>query len=305
LEQEKKHDLSGALDSFKKADKQDGGRCGACQMKMVKYGIALHEWKAAELAGTEMVEAANDKKSEAMAHYMFGLVLLNHGIDKHKDELYSRAHQEFRAAVAAYSSFPDAILGDGRALARLNQDAEAKSRFEDFVKMRSKDDPERQRALRYIDHPELARARMAPNFTITTMEGKRIAFDDLQGKVVLLDFWATWCGPCREALPSIKNLARKFQDQPFVIVSISLDDDEAKWKEFVAKNEMSWPQYCDGGFTGSISRMFGVDAIPHTFLMDGDGVLQDERIGDSSVEGKIKKLIARAQEMQTAGKTRP
>ena len=61
---------------------------------------------------------------------------------------------------------------------------------------------------------------------------------------------------------------------------------------------MTWPQYRDGGFSGDVATMFGVKAIPHTFTIDADGVLQDEQIGDSSIEGKLKKLIARAREWQ-------
>ena len=120
-----------------------------------------------------------------------------------------------------------------------------------------------------------------------------------KGKVVLLDFWATWCGPCREALPHMLDIAKKFQDQPLVILSVSLDDNEDKWKEFVAKNRMTWLQYRDGGFTGPISTLFDVRAIPQTFTIDADGVLQDEKIGDAS-EGKLKKLLARARELQVA-----
>jgi thiol-disulfide isomerase/thioredoxin len=122
--------------------------------------------------------------------------------------------------------------------------------------------------------------------------------DDLQGKVVLLDFWATWCGPCREALPHIQNVAKKFRGQQLVILSVSLDADEQKWKDFIGKNEMTWPQYRDGGFTGPIAKMFGVTAIPHTFTIDSDGVLQEEHIGDASIEGKLKKLLAHTHEPQ-------
>ena len=81
---------------------------------------------------------------------------------------------------------------------------------------------------------------------------------------------------------------------------MSLDDDDQKWKEFVTKNSMTWPQYCDGGFNGPIARLFAVEAIPHTFTIDSDGVLQDERIGDSSIEGKLKKLVRRAREQQAS-----
>ena len=158
----------------------------------------------------------------------------------------------------------------------------------------------RRRALRYIARPELARARMAPAFSVITTEGKQISMDDLEGKVVLLDFWATWCVPCREALPHIRQVAKKFQGEPLVILSVSLDSDEQKWKEFVAKNEMTWPQYRDGSFTGPVARLFAVNAIPHTFTIDADGVLQEEHIGDASIEGKLKKLLAHARDLQSA-----
>ena len=121
-------------------------------------------------------------------------------------------------------------------------------------------------------------------------------------KPVLVDFWATWCGPCREALPHVRDIARKFQGQPLVVLSVSVDTDEDKWKEFVAKNEMIWPQYFDDGFKGPVARLFDVRAIPHTFTIDADGVLQDEHIGDASIEGKLKKLIRKAEELQAAAK---
>jgi hypothetical protein len=83
-----------------------------------------------------------------------------------------------------------------------------------------------------------------------------------------------------------------------VILSISLDSDEEKWKDFVAKNEMTWLQYRDGDFRGPIAKLFGVNAIPHTFTIDADGVLQDEHIGDASIEGELKKLLGQARELE-------
>jgi thiol-disulfide isomerase/thioredoxin len=299
---EQKHDIQWALEGFKKADKQDGGHCLACQKKMIKYGIEMQDWKTAETAAGEVIGEAQGAKNIALAHYQLGAVLLAQARDKHKDDLFSRAHEEMAKALGAYANFPDAIYDDGQALAQLKQDDAAKARFDQFVKMRPENDPNRQRALRFISQPELARARMAPPFAVTTTEGQRVSLDDLTGKVVLLDFWATWCAPCREALPHMREIAKKFQGQPLVVLSVSLDDDEQKWKDFIVKNEMSWLQCRDGGFTGPLSKMFGVRAIPHTFTIDADGVLQDERIGDASIEGKLKKLVGRAREMQTSQK---
>jgi len=302
LEEVRKHRRDFALDEFKKADKQDEGRCLACQKKMIQYGLELHEWKTALAAAEEMVAEAQGDESVALAHFEVGIVLLNEGRDKHKDELWARAHDEFTRSLAAFRDFPEALLADGQALAQLKQDAGAKAQFEKYVQLKPVGEPERQRALRYITEPELARARMAPPFAIDTLDGQHISMDDLVGKVVLLDFWATWCGPCREAMPHIREIAKKFEGQPLVVLSVSLDSDEQKWKEFISKNGMTWLHYRDSGSAGSIANLFGVKAIPHTFTIDADGVLQDEHIGDALIEGKLKKLVARARELEAPQK---
>jgi thiol-disulfide isomerase/thioredoxin len=299
LEDLRKHRTAFALDAFKKADKQDEGRCLACQKKMIQYGLELHEWKTAQTAADEMVAEAQGDKSVALAHFEVGIVLLSEGRDKHKEELFTRAHDEFTKSLAAFANFPDAMLADGKALAQLKQDAAAKAQFEKYVHLKPVGEPERRRALRYITEPELARARMAPPFAIDTLDGQHISMDDMTGKVVLIDFWATWCGPCRKAMPHIREIVKKFQGQPLVVLSVSLDSNEQKWREFISKNGMTWLHYRDGGSSGSIANLFGVKAIPHTFTIDSDGVLQDEHIGDASIEGQLKKLVARAQELQS------
>jgi thiol-disulfide isomerase/thioredoxin len=288
-----------ALQNFAKADKQDGGHCMACQKQMIKYGVELSEWKTAELAASEMAAEAQGDRETAVAHYQFGVILMNEGLEKHKEEIFVHGHDEITKALAANSNFPDAIFVDGKILAQLQRDDAAKARFEQYVKMKSADDPDAQRASRYISRPELARARMAPPFAVTTIDGQRISMDDLQGKVVLLDFWATWCGPCREALPHMLRVAKKFQGQPLIILSISLDKDEKAWRSFVEKNGMTWLQYRDGDFEGPVARKFSVHAIPHTFTIDADGVMQEEHIGDASIEGKLNKLLVRARELQS------
>jgi len=292
------HMQAAALGEFKKADKQDGGHCYACQKQMIRLGSEFDDWKAVDLAAQEMIADAKGDRATALAHYEYGVILVREATQKHKEELHNRAHDEFTKALAAFSGFPDALFQDGKVLAQLHQDDAAKARFEEFAKLEKPDDPNHQRALRYISNPELARARMAPAFAVTTLDGQHISMDDLQGKVVLLDFWATWCGPCREALPHLRNIAKKFDGQPLVVLSVSLDANEAQWKKFIAENGMTWAQYRDGGFTSPISKLFGVTAIPHTFTIDAEGVLQDEHIGDAAIEGKLKKLLAQAREFQ-------
>jgi hypothetical protein len=96
----------------------------------------------------------------------------------------------------------------------------------------------------------------------------------------------------------VREIAKKFAGQPLVVLSVSLDSDEQRSKDFVAKNGMNWSQCRVGGFTGEVAKLFGVEVIPHTFTIDADGVLQNEHIGDASIEGKLKKLVARAQALQ-------
>ena len=90
-----------------------------------------------------------------------------------------------------------------------------------------------------------------------------------------------------------------------MVLSVSLDSSEGKWKQFIAENGMTWAQYRDGGVTGPISTLFGVEAIPHTFTIDAEGVLQDEHSGDASIEGKLKKLLAQARELQARPQPQP
>lgn len=302
LEWVQKHNFEEAFDDFKKADKQDGGHCIACQANVLKYGLKFRDWKAAESAARALLQESQEPKDLAAAHYQLGVVFFRQGLETHKDELFDRAHDEMSKALQSDRDYRRAILADGQALAYLKKDEDAKARFTEFIKLSPEGDVDRQRALRYINEPELARARMAPPFSVVTMDGQRVSFDDLQGKVVLIDFWATWCAPCRASIPHMREIAKKFQDQPLVILSVSLDSDEQKWKDFVAQNGMTWLHYRDGGFKGPIASLFAVNAIPHTFTVDADGVLQDEHIGDAAIEGKLKKLLARAKELQVAEK---
>ena len=288
-----------ALDEFKKADKQSGGHCLGCEKQMIRYGVQFEDWRAAELGAEEMIANSQGDTAVALAHYQSAMVFYREASQRHKDELFARSHNECTKALAVPVKFPEAVYLDGQALAHLRQDDAAKAQFAKFIKIAATDDPGRRRAERYIERPELARARMAPAFSVTTLDGKTISMDDFEGKVVLLDFWATWCPPCREAVPHLRDVAKKFQGEPLVILSVSLDSDMEKWQDFITKNQMTWLQYRDTGFSGAIAKKFGVEAIPHTFTIDSDGVLQDEHIGDAAIEGKLKKLIARAKQNQS------
>ena len=298
LQELRQHHYLDALDKFKKTNKQDGGHCYDCLKQILSLAPEVGDSKAADAAALELIADARTPKEAADAHYQRGTLLLEEGIAKKKGELFEQSEREFKAILANNPKDLKAMYADGIVLAHLNRDDAAKTQFQQVVELTAQGSVDRLRVMRFAARPELARARMAPAFSVTTEGGQRVSMDELQGKVVLMDFWATWCGPCREALPHIKRIAQKFSGEPLVVLSVSLDSDEQKWKSFIAQNEMTWPQYRDGGFGGRLAHAFGVSAIPHTFTIDSDGVLQDEKVGDASIEGKLKKLIAQAKQLE-------
>lgn len=124
------------------------------------------------------------------------------------------------------------------------------------------------------------------------LTGKRIDMKDLRGKVVVIDFWATWCAPCKAEFPHMKALYAKHKDQGFEIIGVSLDDSQAKGglkklKDYLAADPLPWLQYHQGnGFDSAFSRGWGVSSIPTLFIVDADGNLYS-----TDARGKLDTLI--------------
>jgi thiol-disulfide isomerase/thioredoxin len=297
IDWEKRHDDGAAESDYRKANKQDGGHCWECLWHAYRLAMNLGAYKDAVDIARDWLPVALRDADKATVHYRLGIALQTQGVREKKDKFLAESGDEFKAALALDPKFTQVRFNLGVSRARLHQDEAAREEFSEFLSEERSNQSLRDRALRYMNRIDLARATMAPPFSVTTLDGQRVSMDALAGKVVLIDFWATWCGPCREALPHIRQIAKRFDGQPLVVLSISLDSDEAKWKDFVGKNGMTWLQYRDGGFTGQIATQFGVTAIPATFTIDADGVLEDQHVGDADIEGKLKKLVARAVEM--------
>jgi thiol-disulfide isomerase/thioredoxin len=135
------------------------------------------------------------------------------------------------------------------------------------------------------------------SFTDATT-GNPVSIGDLKGKVVVVDFWATWCGPCVAEMPKMKQLYAEYKPKGVEFVGVSLDQPESKGgltalKEFVAKNEIKWPQYYQGKFWDSeFSTSWGVNSIPCMFVLDADGNLVDAYAREK-LEKLLPELIAK------------
>jgi len=214
--------------------------------------------------------------------------------------LLAKADDAFQAALAADPKSSTALFQDGEVLAHLGQMEAARARFRACLAVLRPGDAIYLRAERFAANPELALEQLAPAFTVKTLDGSHFDLDQMQGRVVLIDFWATWCAPCMKELPEIKKIAKDFARQPLVILSVSWDEDEQTWEDFVRKNQMTWPQYRD--VDHRLGRLFEVEGIPSYFTIDSKGVIASELLGEGfDVESRLRKLIAAAKVTNTAG----
>ena len=289
----RQHQYPFAIDSYKKACKIAAEKDASCLKSLYTLQMKVESFKDAAATAASLAEIAATPTDKSYAESSRGNALYFQAGDKKKVELLNAADAAFKSAITADPKNATAYYLDGHVLARLGEMDAARTQFKACMTCINPKDPSYLRAQHFAENPALSLEKMAPAFTVTALDGSTFNLDAMGGRVVLIDFWATWCGPCNEELPHMKKIAKEFAGQPLVIISVSWDSDEATWKDFIHKNEMTWVQYRDADHR--LGNTFGINAIPHYFTIDSDGVLTSEMLGEgSNVEGKLKKLIARA-----------
>ena len=131
-----------------------------------------------------------------------------------------------------------------------------------------------------------------PDFEEKDIAGKPLSIAKYKGKVVLIDFWATWCGPCIGELPNVLKTYKKYHAKGFEIIGISLDKEEQTLTSFIKKRDMPWQQFFDGkGWGNKLAVKYGVNSIPMTYLLDGEGKIVATNLRGEELDAMVAKTL--------------
>ena len=288
---EDRRELGTALDSDRKALKLAKGRCPECFEALANLQLKMETPRdAAASAGSWAAQAATPAE-KAKAEYLQAIALLEENQQKHSDSLLNQADQVLKRAATDDPSNPAIHLLDGRILALLKKDAEAKTEFTACATNPTATAADCLRAKNFATDVSLARGEPAPSFSVTKADGTKVSLDSLAGKVVLIDFWATWCPACVKDVDYIQSIAESVDKDRFVLLGVSDDKDEERWKRYMKENRMIGQQVRDTDH--SISDLFHVSAIPTYIVLDGNGTIQLRATGtEGDIKGKVRSLLA-------------
>ncbi len=257
-----------AVRAFAAANRETGGRCPACLVGEAEARLALGQFDDARKAATKAAKLPDcDAALRAQAHVIVGFALFRDSPDEERE--VRAAAEAFKAALDASPDDPTARVNLGLMLLKLSRDEEGVAQLQTYLE-RNPDAPGADRVRQLVANPRRARVSFAPEFSLRTRQGEEISLASLRGRVAVLDFWGTWCGPCRASVPELKDLVRRYGDR-LTVLSISVHDDEPRWASFVESHGMSWPQYRDAD--GSLAQRFGVHSFPTYLVLDGEGAI--------------------------------
>lgn len=134
---------------------------------------------------------------------------------------------------------------------------------------------------------------LAPEINLPDLQGKSLALSKLRGKVVLIDFWASWCAPCRLENRLIARMQREFSNRDFLVFSVSLDNDRTDWLEAIEKDRLQWDTHVSDlkGWDSEMLSLYGIEQIPTNFLVDKDGKILAVNLRGEALENNLRKYL--------------
>jgi thiol-disulfide isomerase/thioredoxin len=274
-----------ALKHFKRANDLQQGKCSECYVWLARIGMSAGDLVDALADAEKGIATAATDTERSQAQLYRGVILSRQGD-------LAGAEAAFKAGSTANPGCVECRFNLGFVLLKESKDTEGVEVLKTLAPIFAGTARGREMQ-RFIDDPSRVRKDYAPEFSAKTLSGQEINLDALKGKVVLLDFWGTWCAPCRVSLPLLKELAAKVDPAKVAIVSIDEGDSKDKWEQFVKSNGMSWLQVYD--FDLSLHNAFRVDGYPRYFVLSKDGIILDQFKGwNQDGAATIADAIARA-----------
>jgi thiol-disulfide isomerase/thioredoxin/lipoprotein NlpI len=278
--------LGDAIKEFNNAAKLREGKCADCFFMIGQIQFAAQEFKDA----AKSFRQAAELKPQDEAHLLNWLGVALYRQDDKK--VLAEAITAFNRAIElSGGKITKAYLNLGYSLINGGREEEGVAALKTYLeKEPAADDAHAARAV--IANPKMAGASFAPAFKVASTDGGELSLAKLKGKVVLLDFWATWCGPCRVEMPQVKRIWKKYGGDSFVIVGVNMDRNRNIFDSYVKHEELTWPQYYDGlGWGNKIAQLYGVHSIPQTFLIDGHGIIRAAGLHGGELANKIDELL--------------
>jgi len=286
-----------ALKVFKHANEMREKKCAECYGWLSETYLALEAYKNAIESSDKVIELAGDDKQLLVKAYNNKGLALQAQADKKDQKKLQAAEAVFRQALALDNARPIIHYNLAVVLMQLNRDEDGTAEIKQYIQLQP-GGGYAETARKLAENPRRARENYAPDFSFTSLQGEYITLEDLKGKVVVLDFWGTWCPPCVESVPELRNLHKRYsKEASFVLIGISSDRDEEAWKDFTDKNRMVWPQYRDEN--RKIQNAFNIRAYPTYIVIDHEGIVRYQSSGfgwgrAANLEDAIKKHMKNA-----------
>ena len=280
-------DYGEAAKHFAQANDLRQGKCSECYVWLARIKAAKGDLDEAINQTDKAVTVANTRRESSIAQLYRGIFLTQQG------NLIA-AEAAFTSALAADQECVECAFNLGFVLLKESKD-DAGVTVLKAIAPKFAGTPRGHEIERFIQNPGLLRKDFAPQFSARTSSGQEINLDTLKGKVVLLDFWGTWCAPCRVSLPLLKDLAAKVDPARVSIVSIDEGDSKDKWEKFIRDNGMTWTQVYDRDF--ALHHAFRVDGYPRYYILSKDGVILNEfkgwnQGGEAAIVNAIDQALA-------------